>query len=319
MTTWIFIFLPLASIFTFVVPVTAHAGDRVFPIMFLSEKTLALLDQDDASVEDWLEAVGEPTLAPLDFYLDSRYPLLTSYDRYDPSNLDFRIWMGWSNEGRIHVAGQYADDLYVNEYDPLTFPNSLFQIHDSMSLLVDGDHTGGRLYWFQGHGELDEALKTNRQAQSYYALSRVPAGPMVSLGVTTVHGLDFFDEPVEWMVQPPFARGGGGVFGENPTVWVVEFYVTCFDRLNHLSPEESVVSHFAEGKIIGFNLGALDFDDEPGGLHARFMLTDPLEFQKNGVGADFFVDGLLLGPDDEYGGTAVQSNSWARIKASLSR
>ena len=58
----------------------------------------------------------------------------------------------------------------------------------------------------------------------------------------TVHGLGVFDEPIDWMVHPPFARGGGGVSGENPTVWIVEFYVTCFDLLNHLSPEDSVVS-----------------------------------------------------------------------------
>lgn len=296
----------------------AHTGNRVFPIIYLSEEKLALLDQNDGSVEDWLEAIGEPTLTPLDYFLDSRYPHLTSYDQYDPSNLDFRIWMGWGEDGKIYVAGQFADDIYVNEHDPFTFPYSLFQVHDSMSLLVDGDHTGGQLYWFQSHGELDEALKTNRQAQSYYALSRVPSGPMVSLGETTDHTLGFFDEPVDWMIQPPFAQGGGSVFGENPTVWIVEFYVTSFDHLHHLSPEESVVSQFAEGKILGFDLVVLDFDNEPSGLSANFTLVDPVEFQKDGVGADFFVDGLLLGRDADFGGSMVLSTSWARIKASLS-
>ena len=43
-----------------------------------------------------------------------------------------------------------------------------------MSLLVDGDHTGGQYDWAQSHRELDEALKTNRQAQYYQAISRVP-------------------------------------------------------------------------------------------------------------------------------------------------
>ena len=297
-------------------PAGSHVGNRVFPIMYLSEEILPFLDQNDGSVEDWLEAIGEPTLTPLDFFLDSRYPLLTSYDQYDPSNLDFRIWMGWNDDGKIYVAGQFADDEYVNEHDPFTFPYSLFQVHDSMSLLADGDHTGGQLYWIQSHGELDEALKTNRQAQSYYALSRVPSGPMVSLGETTDHTLDFFDESVDWMVQPPFARGGGSVSGENPTVWIVEFYVTCFDHLHHLNPEESVASQFAEGKIMGFDLGVLDFDSEPGGLGANFTLVDPVEFEKDGIGADFFVDGLLLGPDDDVG-SLVQSVSWGRIKAAL--
>ena len=43
-----------------------------------------------------------------------------------------------------------------------------------------------------------------------------------------------------------------------------------------------------------------------------------MEFEKDGVGADFFVDGLLLGRDDDFGGSMVQFTSWARIKASLS-
>ena len=76
-----------------VVPLSAHVGDRLYPISYLSEETLAALDQDDASVEDWVEAVGEPTLTPLDFDLDSGH-LLVLYDHYDPTNLDFRIWLG---------------------------------------------------------------------------------------------------------------------------------------------------------------------------------------------------------------------------------
>ena len=297
---------------------SGHVGDRVFPIPFLSKETLALLDQDDASVVDWVEAVGEPTLTPLDFNLRS-HPSLISYDQYDPSNLDFRLWMGWSDGGKIHVAGQFADDIYSNEYDPLIFPNYFFTSHDSMTLLVDGDHTGGDFYFFDDPDELEGALKTNRQAQYYEAISRVSDGPMVSLESITVHALGIFDEPIDWMVHPPFARGGGGVLGENPTVWIVEFYVTCFDLLNHLSPEDSVVSQFTEGRIIGFDLGVWDFDEGPRGNHALFFLRNPEEIPKDAVGADILVDGLLLGPDDDFGGTAVQSNSWARIKASLSR
>ena len=40
-------------------PAAAHNGDRVFSIMYLTEETLALLDQDDGTVEDWVDALGE--------------------------------------------------------------------------------------------------------------------------------------------------------------------------------------------------------------------------------------------------------------------
>ena len=43
------------------------------------EETLARLDLNDVSVEDWVDAVGEPTLTPLDFTLMS-HPSLISYE-----------------------------------------------------------------------------------------------------------------------------------------------------------------------------------------------------------------------------------------------
>ncbi len=307
--------LTLAVVSAGLAPVAAHNGDRVFPIRYLSEETLALLDQDDGVVEDWVDALGEPTLTPLDFNLLSGFDI--SYDQHDPASLDFRIWLGWSPDGRIHVAGQFVDDVYVNEYDPLNDPYFLPSFHDSVILMVDGDHTGGKYYWGQTH-ELEEAVQTNRQAQHYESIAIAPSGgPRVVLFYTSVGALTFGEIAVDWMVQPPFARGGGGVFSENPTIWVTEFYVTCFDLLDHLNPENSVVSELAAGKTIGFNLGVSDYDVEPVvGPAAYYELInrgDDADLDR----ADIFVDGLLLGLDEDFGDSAVQSTSWARIKASL--
>ncbi|MCY3762037.1 MAG: hypothetical protein OXH50_12370, partial [Gemmatimonadetes bacterium] len=102
-----------------------------------------------------------------------------------------------------------------------------------------------------------------------------------------------------------------------PTIWVTEFYVTCFDRLDHLNPEESVLSRLAEGIVIGLDLYVRDYDAEPGGPRALYSLGDPEDAEEDAVGADYMVDGLLLRPDDDFGDSAVQSTSWARIKASL--
>ena len=188
-----------------------------------------------------------------------------------------------------------------------------------MSLLVDGDHTGGQYFWIQSHGKLEEAVQTNRQAQWYENIAVAPSDQKVVLFKTSVGaiGFDEIEQSVDWMVQPPFAGGGGGVFGENPIIWVTEFYVTCFDLLDHLNPENSVVSQLAAGKVIGFDLLIRDYDTEPVGPHAFYQLKDPDDAEENAEGADFFVDGLLLGPDDDFGNSAVQSTSWARIKASL--
>ena len=294
-------------------PSAAHVGDRVYPIVFLSDETLAYLDLEDMNVEAWVDAVGEPTLTPLDFTLMS-HPSLISYDQYDPSNLqydpsnlDFRIWLGWTKDGKIHVAAEFADDVYRND-DPPTFYFS-----DSIALLVDGDHSGGRYKFIGAHG-MNETPElnphNNRQAQHYEAISRVASGPMVDLPYVSPN-VDTF-----WMLEPPFAFGGGGVVGENPTFWVIKFFATCFDQLDVLNPEDSVVSRFSEGKVIGFDFIVNDWDEDSG-RNARFFLSDLDDEDPGGEGADFFVDGLLLGLGGELGDSAVQSISWGRIKASL--
>ena len=298
--------LTLTAMSTDVAPLAAHVGDRLYPISYLSEETLAALDQDDASLEDWVEAVGEPALTPLDFDLssgDKAHP--TSYDEYDPSNLDFRIWLGWSRDGKIHVAAQFADDVYHNEYEP---PGDTFIANDHISLMVDGDHSGGQI-WFGSSKDEDGALKSNVQAQYYQAISRAAGGPLIDLFPTTIIGGE------RWMVHPPFARGGGGVLGENPTFWSVEFYVTCFDRLNHLSPEDSEVSQLTEGRIIGIDFSIDDHDDDSG-LRALYYLNRPDDSER-APDASTFLDGVLLGLGGESGDSSVQSVSWGRIKASL--
>ena len=307
--------LVLTAMSAGVAPLAAHVGDRLYPISYLSEETLAALDQDDASVEDWEEAIGEPSLTPLDFNLASNGPGVTSYDQYNPSNLDFRIWLGWSRGGKIHVAGQFADDVYYNEYG--SGPVNTFSRWDHIILMVDGDHSGGSFFFNRPHGSdgtvepLEGPLETNMQAQWYEAISHAAGDPLVDLPYTTLEVDEW------WMVQPPFALGGGAVLGENPTFWLVEFFVTCFDRLNHLSPEDSDVSQLTEGKIIGFDTWIVDYDDDSR-LRAVFYLAIPDGSERgDALDASTMMDGVLLGPRGESGETAVQSVSWGRIKASL--
>ena len=105
--------------------------------------------------------------------------------------------------------------------------------------------------------------------------------------------------------------------GENPTVWLIEFFVTSFDRLHHLSPpEESVVSRFAEGSVIGFDVRVFDHDVEAGGQRAFYLLGEP-SWEGINSQASNWADGLLLGPGGGSVDSAVQSVSWGRIKASL--
>lgn len=126
-----------------------------------------------------------------------------------------------------------------------------------------------------------------------------------------------------WTALPPYGQGGGGVAGGVPVIWVIELYVTPFDRRGETwdSPEGSVISTLAAGQVIGFSILVNDKDLLKEAEY--FWVPEALDRYRDGYAdlinlrADFFLDGLLLpgttGPED----TAVRSVSWGRIKAYL--
>ena len=284
----------------------AHTGDRVVPFYEITEELRETIDLNDGSVEDWIE-VGPPTLTLLDFFVRSSMPPNT---QRDPGDLDIQIWLGWmKSPPRIYVAALRADNDYVNEYPDI----DEMLVHDSISLGVDGDHSGGPLFDEGSARETGEArLMPNKQAQLYSALPEVPEGSSVQ---------SFLSPMWKWLVwptEPPFSLGGGAIAGENPFVSITEFYVTPFDLFVSTSPEESVESELYTGKTIGFRLFVFDRDSAPGLYWAMYDLqSDPhIEFDRE------FNDGILLGADDLSGqdagdGSVVKPDSWARIKASF--
>ncbi len=156
----------------------AHIGDEIYPFFEILDEDLGRIDLTDGSVDDWLEVVGEPSLTAIDFY-----------EEYDPSDLDFRIWLAWhQSSGTLWIAMERFDDLYFDLYDgdehhPL-FPGErpfLAQYWDSgFGFGVDGDHSGGR-YWFSLHNceecTVEEStLLNNRHAQEWRAITETPDG-----------------------------------------------------------------------------------------------------------------------------------------------
>ena len=72
--------------------VQAHWGDRVYPIYELTESMLKDIDVTDGFIDEWQE-VGPPSATGLDFSVSHN---LFEEPEYDPSTLDFRLWLGWS-------------------------------------------------------------------------------------------------------------------------------------------------------------------------------------------------------------------------------
>ena len=296
----------------------AHSGGRVFPIAYLSDEMLEQIQLDDGSVNEWFELIGEPAMTLLDFSSQNDFEAL------DPSDLDFRIWLAWHDDpDRLYVAFVSSDDVYKNDHDYEASRESLrnnIDLNDSITLAIDGDHSGGKGC---PHTCLMEDLREVRsRTQRYEAIARTVSGPTLDDLATR-----YITEGIAWNALPPYGQGGGGVAGEAPTISVIEFYVTPFDRFEPDDPEGSVVSDLAAGQVIGFAIMVNDWDsfDRDNGDQSFWvpeaMNRGDADDRQHEIGAgwaDLFLDGILLSPNStEPEGTAVEWTTWGRIKAAL--
>ena len=297
----------------------AQFQDRLYPFRELTDEMRARIDLKDGSVEDWLEVLGEPTLTPLDFVIPPWSP------EYDPSSYDFRIWLAWHDAtDHLFVAAQIVDDYHLNEYD--RYGDNLPPDGDAaMSFLVDGDLSGGMLS--QG-SFFEDNLYFCVQAQHYYAFAQTYSNDS-NLHLKGVSDRD----RTSWVHHLPYADGGGAIVDSQPVLSVLEFHVTAFDRLIWDDVEQNVISELFAGKTIGFALALADrdtaWDDEVesgpppvDSVHHLFGPGASYDPSKTSTGlfreSDLWAHGILLGADGGSDGTAVESVTWGRIKASLS-
>ncbi len=279
---------------------SAHIGESVYLIYEIPDSDLSDIDIRDISVADWEDVVGDAPLVTTDFYQD---PTVGEGAQYDPADLDYRIWVGWNgNSSTIYMAMERVDNVYINEYAG----GDLGQLwrHDAIEFMLDGDHTGGDYTGSADENWTDDEklLNNNRTAQQYVAIADTPDGRHVG----------YQGAGAEWVNALPYADGGGGSVGEGPTTSIFEFYVTPFDDLIWNSPDDSQATNLVDGGIIGFQVSVPDFDIEPSNYRAFHTLSGQAATWRY---AERFVDGRLVGAGG--GGTAVESDSWGRIKASV--
>ncbi|MCY3778017.1 MAG: hypothetical protein OXH11_18730 [Candidatus Aminicenantes bacterium] len=280
---------------------TAHTGDRLFPFYELTDEMLATIDIHDGFIDEWYD-VGEPSMTVLDCrtWRDEVLP--------DPSNLDFRIWLAWHDESnRIFFAIAAIDDDYVNTHDRSSgnLGQTLMYEHDSIAFQLDADHSGGTGH--RNETPAEEYPIIFGRTQQYTAVAQTASGPLLGEG-TLGSG-----EPSSWKINPPYGDAGGGVHGENPTMWVIEFYVTPQNAWGE-GPENTFFSDLEANQIVGFVAIVRDRDFTKGSIWKPSSIQDDENpFQLDRGYADIFVDGLLL-PDRS---TAVEDVTWGRIKASL--
>ena len=301
-------FLSFRNAFFILLPaiaLDAQWSDRLYPFQELTDEMRARIDLRDGSVEDWREVLGEPILTPLDFATAPWSP------EYDPSSFDFRIWLAWHDAGNhLFVATEIVDDIHVGmwpdhppDWAPADRPPYWQPAEGTLHFAVDGDRSGGTV--------VETAETEMEQAQAYWA---VPENREDGSNVF----LSFVSPHFPWVHQVPYADGGGRVLDSQPVFYVVEFYVTAFDRLIPDAPEKSLVSDLSAGKTIGFSLAVTDSDTDPLEIERDHSLSGPDDSWEGELVSDLWAHGILLGADGATDGTGVENVTWARIKASLS-
>ena len=161
----------------------------VVPIPYVSEDHIQL----DGELDDWSELLGPPLLRASDFSLWQGAPMHEKplYVDFDPDNLDFRIWMGWSQPGRIFVAAEFQDDLVRDD------PTAIFVQTDGLVISVTPD----------GREEVQNYAVRPRWIVPFPYSGRSP----------------------NWSTEAPFALAAWAEL--TPTSWAFEVFVTCFDVL----------------------------------------------------------------------------------------
>ena len=284
----------------------AHVGDEIYPFYELLDEDLDRIDLTDASVEDWIEVIGEPSLVTSDFWRGSSdYPS-------DPRSLDVRVWLAWHRKSStLWVAVEAFDDRYVGFLGDGTEGWLHCSLWDAcMEFYIDGDHSGGR-YRFKDGTEEELDLMNSRQAQSYW----MPLDPQEGQFVR-------YPGAGAWPTTDPYAAGGGGAAGRSPATWVLEMRVTPFDDLVYNDEDLSKASQLYPGKTIGFEIWVYDADEDPPFVSSFAYLLTPFEPDITAVNdASHFVDGLLVGAGEDPSRyddvSAVEPSSWGRIKASF--
>lgn len=255
----------------------------------------------DAHLEDW-------DIVPPEFWITEADVVNSSTRAWaatgpsDPSNLSFR-WVTSFVAGvpRIYWAFEKFDDISWGG--------------ESIEGIIDADHTGGGFYTEEGMDEDQAKRNKGRQAQTHHW--------NFDLGFTEewswfwMSAGDWYRDP-DWTQQAHRVEGTVGNHQELRTF--AEWWQVYWDDYNYLDANSSVPHAFQENEIIGVSVQVHDGDAEhvdDCNCWGRWTLGTSNEGFGN---ADFLADFILLPVDDSVDFvTAVEDDSWGRVKASLGR
>ena len=292
-----------ALVFSLSSTATAHdPPDFLGAVWAWPENAMPVLDGD----------LGEWDIVPPEFFI-TEVDVVQSDERpwnyvgdLDPSSFSFRWALAYNDEtDRIYYVYEKYDDKDKGG--------------ESIEGVIDADHSGGTFWNIEGMTDEEAQRQKGRHAQTHHW--NFDEGFSENWSWFWMTQGDWYRDP-EWTQQAHRVEGTPGSFQETRTY--AEWWQLYWDDYNWTSPEESILHDFQADQIIGVSVqahdGDADFTDDCN-CWGRWTIGPNVESFGD---ADFLADFLLL-PIDEtvdweaQGGTAVEEDSWGRIKASVSK
>jgi hypothetical protein len=262
------------------------------------ENALPVLDGD---LSEWEVIPSDLWITEQDVVQSNGAPSTYSGD-LDVSSIAFRWTIAWNEEtNRTYHAFERFDDIDLGA-------------HETYEVGMDADHAGGFMWDTEGMTDEEKQRARGRNAQPYhYAFDE---------GFTENWSW-FWMTAADWYRTPEYTDNGHrveGVSGSGGETRVfAEWYNVWWDDFNWEDPN-SPQHDFEVDEIVGWTVEVFDIDgplEDDCNCYSRWTLGPNDE---NFGDADFYPDFILL-PVDESADfvTAVEEDSWGRIKASLGR
>jgi len=224
----------------------------------------------------------------------------------NPGNLAERIIFGWSPvTNRLYFMEEKFDDLFYGTID-----NNF----DTVEICLDFDHSGDPIFMNTATADLDAERWEGALSQNYRYELHKPDAEMFLWGAAPWAGVEPYSG-VRWSYDGDINGGATTLF--------MEMWFTPFDDLptssEGIDDPDVIVHVIEEGTIMGIGFAVQDDDNGAEGTYSGYWTNSgdtELYFK-----ATAFVDYVMLGYDEsiwvpgEDMATAVESDSWGRIKA----